>query len=88
MLIATGKIAEYQTTLTISGSEAVKELNSFYISNWVEGTDNYRKGRGSASTKIYTACLKEPTTLTFSVAASTALTNLNAVGKLSIYKFK
>lgn len=90
ILISFGKTAEYSPVLSISGLEELKELNESNIFNW-EGSPSpaidYKKGRGAAKTKLYTACLKEPKTLTFSVSASYALENLNAMGRLSIYKF-
>lgn len=91
ILIATGKTAEYGPELSITGTQDIKVINQFYISNWDDGI-GYYGGRGCAKTKFCTLCLKEQTTLTFSVVANRDLTNqngtLNAIGRLSIYQFK
>lgn len=57
------------------------------VSNY--DVSDYREGRGNAVVNLYTLCIKEPTTLTFSIAASTvASVSYNSVGSLAIYRFK
>lgn len=93
ILVACGRTAEYGPVLSLTGSEEIKELNTFSCKLFeAQGYNNYLQGRGNATSIVYTVSLKETTVLKFSVTASYAYSyagnNLNAVGILSIYKFK
>lgn len=87
ILVAVGRSVAYTSTLMINGSEEIKELDTINVPNY--DVSDYREGRGNAVVKLYTVCLKEPITLTFSIAASTvASVSYNSVGSLAIYRFK
>lgn len=85
ILVGTGRNVEYDSTLSLTGSNEIKEVGWFHTGIYSTGL-SYVNGRGRSVTKVWTLSTKENVDITFSIANTHS--NYASVGSLGIYQFK